>query len=110
MVKGKRGKGNILILAVPLKKTEYPRIEVHLDRTGATIGLKETEDPKIQLIHASYTGTSPKHIMRLVDEAILLEKMTQYRRKDYEPTMKDFFALVKKHDNAMEKLWKENKL
>lgn len=109
--KGKREKVETLLLVVPIEKNkDYPRLEVHLDRTGATVGLKETDDPKIPLSHLTYTGTTPAHIMRLVDNAMLTEKMTKYRRRDYEPTLKGFYELVREHNEFMENLWKENKI
>jgi len=100
------------ILIIPFKKGDYPRLEVFVDSYGSTVGIRELDDEGIPkaLRRTVYGTNTPKGILRIVDESLMLEKMTKIRAAEYQPTLQGFLELVEEHRDFMKGLVEEDKL
>jgi len=90
------------VLIIPLKKDDYPRIEVFVDSHGSSILVRD--EPEATPRNTRYGGIKPETIMPIVDKLVLIEKMTKDRKKDYDASFESYLKMYKEHKKFMEGL------
>jgi hypothetical protein len=109
--KGKTEKESIPkepLIVEPLGKELYPRMEVTVDGTSATIGIRmadvDEDGKKSPLVRTAYCSPNVMSILKTIDSRMAHEKMISQRSDDFEPTLKTFIKMIKQHNTHIMRL------
>jgi len=99
-------KTNPPILVVPFKTGDYPRVEVFVEPTGATMGIREEPIDGVgkPLRMVRYISSTPSSIIKQLDDMILTAKMIKGRKNAYDASFESFIELVREHHEFMKSL------
>jgi len=88
------------ILVIPLKKGYYPRVEVHVDSHGSSVGIRDEPDGTLRAVR--YAGIRPESFMSAINDVVMGERMGKDRKDDYDASFKSFLELYNSHKKFME--------
>jgi len=95
------------LIVEPLGNKPYPRMEVFVDGVSATVGIRMSDmvdGKKSPLLRPGYCSPTVKSILMVIDKSLMHEQMIADRRKDFEPTLKNFMKMSRAHNKRMMEL------